>query len=148
MKTLVTYASIGGNTMMVAQKIEELLKQKGHQVSLVDMSELKVDQLTQYELVFIGSSTWGDGEYNDFSQAFFDQLKASSTDLSNVKCAVYGLGESFYPVFCNVVSLMNNDLTAKKAQIVGDSLKIDGFPDDVIMQSVEAWVENILSGIK
>ena len=61
-------------------------------------------------------------------------------NLSHVKIAIYGLGESFYPIFCNVVELMTKDLQDKHAQIVGESLKIDGFPDDTNLEKVSVWV--------
>lgn len=148
MNILVTYASIGGNTMMVAQKIEETLREGGQtDVELVDMDQMEPEKLTEFEMIFIGSSTWGDGEYNDFSQVFFDKLKTSSVDLSKTKCAIYGLGESFYPIFCNVVELMKNDLSAKNAQIIGEQLRIDGFPDDTIMGNVSNWVQSILQNL-
>lgn len=143
MSILVTYASIGGNTMMVAQKIEEVLKQQGHETELVDMDQLTPEKLTEHEIVFIGSSTWDDG-YNAYSQDFFDKLKDAEIDLSGTKFCIYGLGETFYPLFCITNDYMIRDLGAKKGQIVGKPLTVDGFPDDAIMESVTAWVLEML----
>jgi flavodoxin len=143
MSTLVTYASIGGNTMMVAQKIEEVLKQNGHETQLVDMYQLEPEQLTEHPIVFIGSSTWDDG-YNSYSQDFFDKLKDKDIDLSNTNFCIYGCGESFYPLFCITNDFMIRDLGEKKGQIVGKPLTVDGFPDDAIMESVEQWVVDML----
>lgn len=146
MKILVTYATMGGSTQMVADKIYQLLNSAGtHQVSIEDMDKLTPESFLDYELVFIGSSTYGDGEYNDISMSFFDKVKASSVDLSSVKFAIYGLGESFYPIFCNVVDLMKDDLSAKNAVIIGEPIKIDGFPDDTVMSAVESWVIQIMT---
>lgn len=134
--------------MMVAQKIEELLKAHGQaEVELVDMAELEPATLSSYPIVFIGSSTWGDGEYNDYSQVFFDNLKAATVDLSQSRFAIFGLGETFYPVFCGAVEHMQQDLQTKQAQLLGEALKIDGFPDENVMQSVEKWVEDIINDV-
>lgn len=144
MNILVTYASIGGNTLMVAQKIEEILKASGHDVDLVDMFDLELEKMSEYSVVFMGSSTWGDGEYNDFSQIFFDKLNKSSIDLSASKFVLFGLGENFYPIFCGVLDRMKSDLEAKKGSIVGEPIKIDGYPDDSVMENVSTWMSEIL----
>lgn len=143
MKTLVTYASIGGNTMMVAQKIEEVLQQQGLETELVDMDQLTPEKLTEHEVVFIGSSTWDDG-YNAYSQDFFEKLKASDVDLSKTKFVIFGLGETFYPLFCITNDMMIKDLGEKKGILVGKPLTVDGFPDDAIMESVQNWVLDML----
>jgi flavodoxin I len=148
MKILVTYASCGGNTMMVAEKIFEVLQAEGQtEVTLKDMAELKPEELLEYPFIYFGSSTWGDGEFNDFSQIFFDQLANTDIDLSEVRFALYGLGETFYPIFCGVIDKMIEGLEAKKGKIVGEHLKIDGYPDETVMPSVEEWTRSILSEI-
>lgn len=149
MKILVAFGTNGGTTMMVAQKMVEVLNGLGEDdVTLRDMSEMKPEELMDYSAVFIGCSTWGDGEYNDYAQVFFDEVNGADLDLSGSKFALYGLGESFYPIFCGVIDLMIHDLGAKNAQLVGEPLKIDGFPDDNIMEQVAQWVTTTLPQLK
>ncbi len=55
-KSLVLYSSVTGNTEKVAERIAEVLRRKGHDVSFVKVDEeTNVDLLT-YDLVFLGSA--------------------------------------------------------------------------------------------
>jgi len=147
---LVTYATTTGNTLTVAEAILKHLasKQAGLQTELVDMDDLTPSALLNYDLVFIGSSTWGEGEFNEVAEEFFEKLKNSKLDLSKTKFAVYGLGDKIYDNFCLVVELMTNQLKDKKAEVLGETLKINGFPDEKVIHSVEAWLDSILKTLK
>jgi flavorubredoxin len=65
MKVLNLYYSMTGNTEKVAKKIEETLKELGHKVDTVKVTEKNVElDILQYELVFVGSGvyTWLPGK--------------------------------------------------------------------------------------
>lgn len=145
MSILVVYASMGGNTMMVAQKVEEVLKANTQEdVDLVDIEELDPQRLAEYPIVFMGASAWGDEGYNDFSQIFFEKFKDVPVNLKKTKFALFGLGETFYPVYCMAPEMMKEQLSTKGAKFIGKPLKIDGFPDDKIMEDVTNWVLQIV----
>ncbi|MCK4973021.1 MAG: flavodoxin domain-containing protein [Candidatus Heimdallarchaeota archaeon] len=55
MKILVTYYSQTGNTKMIAEAIHEVASQNNISI-LKDFKDLKVEELDNYELVFLGSA--------------------------------------------------------------------------------------------
>ncbi|MEX2722581.1 MAG: flavodoxin family protein [Candidatus Freyarchaeota archaeon] len=65
MKILNLYYSMTGNTEKVAKKIEETLKELGHKVDTVKITNKNMElDILQYELVFVGSGvyTWLPGK--------------------------------------------------------------------------------------
>ena len=73
-KTLIVYGSTTGNTEMVARQIGEVLLKKGHDVTVKDVTNTKVDELGNgYELTVLGSSTWGEDkiEFQEDFEPFF-----------------------------------------------------------------------------
>jgi len=56
MKVLVTYFSQTGNTQRVAEAIKEEVSARGFACSLKDLTELTPSDLTDYDLVFMGSA--------------------------------------------------------------------------------------------
>lgn len=144
MKILVAYATMSGTTLMVAEAIKTKLDEVGgHEVEVKDMMDMQPAEILNYELVFLGSSTWDDGRYNDVSRLFFGLLHDSNIDLSSIKLAIFGLGDQFYPHFCQVVDLMKAELEAKNGKIYPEIPKVDGFPDDPEMERVQNWAVQV-----
>ena len=73
----------------------------------------------EYDLLVLGSSTWGAGELQDDWYGFLDQLKAQ--DLSGKKVALFGCGDSgSYPdTFCDAVGLIYDGLQQSGCTFVG-----------------------------
>lgn len=57
-RVLVTYYSHGGNTRRLAEILAEALKEEGLEVTLKPVSEVKVEELTEYDGIAIGSPTY------------------------------------------------------------------------------------------
>ncbi|MCD6443849.1 flavodoxin family protein [Candidatus Bathyarchaeota archaeon] len=57
-RVLVTYYSRGGNTHRLAEMLAEALRDEGLEVVLKPVSEVKVEELTDYDGIAIGSPTY------------------------------------------------------------------------------------------
>jgi len=55
-RILVTCFSQTGNTERVAKVIQEIAQSEGHEVQLKDFKDITVDNLLDYDLVFLGSA--------------------------------------------------------------------------------------------
>lgn len=87
MNTAVFFGSTNGNTSDAAGKIAKLLDAK-----TFDVGKLKsADELLNYDMLILGTSTWYDGELQDDWESFMSLLKA--TDLSGKIVALFGLGD-------------------------------------------------------
>lgn len=146
MKILIAYATLSGNTQIVAEDLDTYLKGKGHEVTTLSQDDLDPTQLHEYEYVFFGSSTWGDGEPNPTAEAFLAKLKNFTGDFGNAKIAIFGLGDSSYPSYCGVVHQFEDALKEKQKATVIESIKIDGYPDDNAFAQVHEWADKALAG--
>lgn len=145
-RVLVLYATMSGNTEKIAQHIAQEIPKVIHdmEISLVNMMEATEDVFSEYDLVFVGSSTWTDGEFNPIAEEFFNRFKDTQINLDMKKIAIFGLGESYYPEFCTVVEKIAEIIKSKNGDIVGEQLKLDGYVDDNMLEVVTTWVTNTL----
>ena len=61
-------------------------------------------------------------------------------ELKGKKAAVFGPGDSSYSLFCEAVDILEKRLKECGAEIIIDSLKIDG-DGDLHLKEAEAWGE-------
>ncbi len=141
MKILIAYATLSGNTQMVAEHMHEHLKASGHDATVVNQDDLDPAQMNEYELVLLGSSTWGDGEPNPTSEVFMEKLKNHAEPFGSVKFAVFGLGDSSYAHFCGIADRMSDLMKEKGKEVILPNHKIDGYPDDSILTKVCEWAD-------
>lgn len=139
-KTIIIYGSTTGNCESIAGAIEKNLKSKGLQTTLKNVANTSVNELFDYDLILLGSSTWGDGGLQDDFIEFDKSL--SSTNLSNKKVAIFGVGNTGWPNFCGSVDTLETSIQTTGAILVGKSLRVDV---DLDRNELEEWVEQIIS---
>lgn len=127
-KVLVVYASMTGNTEEMAEAIAQGAKEAGAEVVSKEAFDASVDELNDYEGIIIGAYTWGDGELPDEFIDFFEAL--DSLDLSGKKAAVFGSGDTSYPVFCGAVDTIEAKLKELGAEIAGECIKFEYNPSE------------------
>lgn len=140
-KILIVYGSTTGNTEMVAEQIMDHLE--AHNPVMQDVADTQSEDLEKYDAIIMGSSTWDDGLLQTDFREFAKNLSA---DLSNKKIAVFGLGDSSYPDFCEAASLLEELVAKQGGELIIESLKIDGFPDEEENEEkIKVWSETIAS---
>lgn len=115
MKIGIFYGSTNGNTAEAASIIQ---KQFG--ADLYDVGKLKNgDDLAQYDLLILGTSTWYDGELQDDWESFMSHLMKA--DLEGKKVALFGLGdqESYSSDFVSGLRLIYDKVIEKGAHVIG-----------------------------
>ena len=124
MNVKIIYGSTTGNTETVANLIASQMND--HKVELINASAASLDQVTGSDLVILGSSTWGYGDIQDDFLTFYDKM--DSTTFQGMKVAIFGCGdsESFSDVFCEAVNLIEEKVISLGANVVIESLKVDG----------------------
>lgn len=142
-KVLIVFGSTTGNTESVSDDIAKVLENNDHTVTLENAESVTVENMADgYDVIFLGCSTWGDDEIelqDDFIP-IFDGLDTAG--LKGKKVAVYGCGDSSYEYFCGAVDVIEEKSESLGAEVIGDSLKIDGDPDT---DEVVGWVESLLA---
>ncbi len=138
-KTLIVYGSTTGNTEMVAETI--LDHWDDDEIELQDVADTNPEELSNYENLILGSSTWDDGL---LQQDFRDFVEDLDVDLSGKKLAIFGLGDSNYPEFCTAPDILEEVFTNLGGETIVPNLRIDGFPDEEENeQKIEAWAKKL-----
>lgn len=146
MKMFIGYVSMSGNTEDMANILKETLLLTGCEVEMDSLENVEVKSLLDYDCVFIGAYTWGDGDLPYEAEDFFDELNLY--DLSGLHTACFGSGDHAYPKFCEAVDLFANQLEERGSYVFKQRLKVELNPetDEQILkcqqfaQSVYEWV--------
>lgn len=111
------FGSTTGTTEELAGKIAERLNVAASDVH--NVGETQADAVAPYDVLLLGTSTWGDGELQDDWYDFLDALKKQ--DLSGKKVGLFGCGdsESYPDTFCDGVGLIYEALASTGCTFVG-----------------------------
>ena len=135
----IIYGSTTGNTERVAQLLKENIKDCTVTVSNVTDAS---NEMIEADIVLFGSSTWGYGELQDDFASYYDNM--GNLPLSGKSVAVFGCGDSasFGEMFCEAVNLIESKLEECGANLICDSLKVDGDVDENISE-IEEFAKSI-----
>lgn len=126
-KTGIFYGSTTGTTEEIARKIAKQLGVSDSDVH--DASKLDEALVGGYEVLLLGTSTWGDGDLQD---DWYDAVKIlQGMDLSSKTIALFGCGDSdsYTDTFCDGIGILYNDLKGTGAKFCG-SVSTEGYTFD------------------
>ncbi|HBK82151.1 MAG TPA: hypothetical protein DDZ41_00900, partial [Flavobacterium sp.] len=125
LKPLIVYGTETGNSKKVASNLLATFKKNKINAKVVDVFQFDVAKLEKESLVIFVISTQGEGEFPQNAVSFYENLKASTVNLSNLSFSVLGLGDSSYPLFCNAGILLDEVLVEKGAKRLLPLVKAD-----------------------
>ncbi|WP_327146261.1 flavodoxin domain-containing protein [Nocardia sp. NBC_01327] len=94
MRVVVLFGSELGTAEMVAEALAEELS--AYDVSVFDMFDFDPGDLDADDFHIVVCSTYGDGELPTGAEPFFALLDAARPDLTGLRFAVFGLGDTIY----------------------------------------------------
>ncbi len=124
MKTIgIFYGSETGTTADVAARIAKELGVAD--ADLHDVAKASPATVGNYDVVLLGSSTWGAG---DLESDWYDFLAGAQVlDLKGKKLAVFGCGdESMTDTFCDAVGELYDAMAGTQAELIG-RFNADGY---------------------
>ncbi|MDQ0062420.1 flavodoxin [Paenibacillus harenae] len=127
-KVLVVYASMTGNTEEMAEAIAAGAAEAGVEVVSKEAFDASAAELLEYDGIIIGAYTWGDGELPDEFIDFYEGM--DGLDLTGKKAAVFGSGDTSYPIYCGAVDTIEVKLRELGAEIVAESMKFEYNPSN------------------
>ncbi|HBO38277.1 MAG TPA: FMN-binding protein MioC [Pasteurellaceae bacterium] len=131
-----------GNAEYVAEHLANVLSQQDYPVRL-EHGAAHADVIDE-KLWLVVTSTHGAGELPDNLNPLFLQIERENTDLSTLRFAVVGLGNSDYDTFCYAVDRVEKVLNAQGALQVCPSLKIDVLAVEDQDQYSQDWLPNFV----
>jgi sulfite reductase (NADPH) flavoprotein alpha-component len=112
----ILFGSQTGNAQNLAGVISESLAHEGFESVVMDMGELEPESIYDMDFLMVVTSTYGDGEPPDNASEWMSYLKFSEElDLSHLKFAVLGLGDSYYPHFCQCAKDFDEYLSKRRS---------------------------------
>lgn len=111
------YGSTMGNTKDAAVQIRTAFGTDI--VKVASIAGATAEDLNHFDVLILGTSTWGFGDWQDDWAAF--QRELIQVDWSCKKVALFGLGDQYgYPdTFVDAMGLLHNVVAARGAQVVG-----------------------------
>ncbi len=122
------YGSSSGNTKSVAESIAQGL---GIDKSNVfDISKAAPEILLNYDVLVLGSSTWGVGDLQDDWEGFIGKFE--KMNLSGKKVAVFGTGDSstYSDTFCDAVGIIADAAEKTGATLIGQGVDTSSYSFD------------------
>ena len=158
----VIYGSSTGTCQGLAEKIGQQLSVQ--EDGIIDVQNLSADVVNKYDVLILGTSTWGAGEMQD---DWYDGVKVlKQAGLQGKAVAVFGCGdsESYSDTFCGGMAELYNAAKDAGATMMGE-VATDGYnfddseavvdgkfvglaldevnEDDKTDSRIEAWVEEL-----
>lgn len=117
------YGSSTGTTAKIAHKIGDALNVSPNDVH--DVSKTSPSALGEYDVILLGSSTWGAGELQTDWIDFAKALESMSLEGKNI--AVFGVGRQMMRnTFCNAVGIIYDIAQNTGAKMIGE-FNSDGY---------------------
>lgn len=144
MKVHILWGSQTGNAQNLAHVIGDSLS-SDFDVEVSGLGDLPPEDIHEMKTIVIVTSTYGDGEPPDNASEWMSFLKfAEELDLSHLFYAVIGLGDTYYPHFCQAGKdfdeyLSKHGATALLPRLDCDLYYEEQYPD---------WVNSLKSVLK
>ena len=143
MKVVVLYGTETGNAEMCAESVAGHLREQA-EVEIHDMADVDVDVLNQPGFYVFVTSTFGEGELPAGTDSFFTSLDDTSPDLSHVRAAVFGLGDSYYDdTFNKGCQIVAERLIALGATLEGEIGCYDTSTGEPPEDEALAWAQSL-----
>jgi sulfite reductase (NADPH) flavoprotein alpha-component len=146
MNIKILFGTETGNAEEAANVISQKLNEASLSAEVLDMSKSSLEDIKNCDIALISTSTWGDGEAPTNAMTILESISAETNteDLSGVKFAVFALGDSMYPNFCQAGEDFDNALSKLGAERIAELCK----NEDDFYQNIAPWVEQIINAIK
>lgn len=140
----ILYGTESGNAEMVADDLAEALAERGIDVTATDMADVDVSALAEMGLLIVVCSTYEEGELPASAQPFHTALLEGQPDLSGIRFAAFGLGDSSYAHFSRGIDILAAALTDHGAEHVGALAKHDALSAVPPSDLARVWSAELL----
>lgn len=139
----IVYASTGGNTKMVCDKVAMILSQD-HNVHLHNARLTKPSVLEDANILILACPTYGQGDLEQYMHRLVKNC--GNIDLNQKRCAVIGLGDFLYEPDYLVESakILEEFVKDKNGNLISNSLMIVQNPLKHLELAVKRWSEKLL----
>ncbi|WP_066191975.1 MULTISPECIES: flavodoxin domain-containing protein [Gracilibacillus] len=143
MKAAVIYTSVTGNTATLAEMIHEHMEKRGVVTDLIPVDDFNPAQLTDYDIIAVGTYSWDNGELPMEMEELFEAFE--DEDVQQITTGVFGTGDSFFASFCGAVDLFRDMLYAQSNLAV--TLKVELTPQKGDISKCDTFCDRLTSRV-
>ena len=147
MNITVLYGTESGNAELVADDVAAAIDESGT-AAIADLQDVDVTSLDAQAVHLIICSTHGEGELPESAQPFADALDLVHPDLTGVRYAMFGLGDSTYPNYSRGSELIDERLSALGAERIGEYGRHDASSRESASALAADWARGVLAGVR
>lgn len=141
----ILYGTESGNAEMVAEDIAAAFGEQGFITETAELTDVEIGDLLTMKLAVFVTSTYGEGGLPESSAPFHEALVAERPDLSGMRFAAFGLGDSIYETFNNAIETVRTSLLDLGAEQVGETAKHDAASAAPATELALAWARDLLT---
>lgn len=147
MNIAIFFGTETGNAEMLAEDIATELEDQ-HETSVANLADTAPDALLTEGLNVIVCSSYDDGDFPASAKPFVEKVQAAKPDLTGVRFAIFGLGDSEYADTYGFGSMKVAELlVAHGAEALGDRPVHDAAGDELPEDMALPWLEEIIGGL-
>lgn len=122
------YGSNTGNTREVAEAIASGVRAAGGVAEIKNVAKAFPGELLKYDGIALGSSTWGDGQFQRDYEFFHEMMEG--LDLTGKKAIPFGSCDPLYEHFGRAVDMIHERLHELGADVISPPVKIIRSPNE------------------
>lgn len=146
MDITVVFGTESGNSELVADDVAASLE--GVDVDVRDMAELDPAELDTNRLLLVICSTYGDGELPVSARPFAEAMDRVRPDLSGLRYAMFGLGDSSYlKTYSQGSEIIDRQLAELGATRIGDYGRHDAATFESASDLAVEWAGGVLESL-
>ncbi|MET8427639.1 flavodoxin domain-containing protein [Nocardia sp. NPDC004860] len=147
MKITVLYGTESGNSELVAEDLGAAL-QADHDVTVSDLRDFDPALIKPDTHYIVVCSTHGEGELPESALPFGTRLEETAPDLTGVRYAMFGLGDTFYEsTYSQGSEIIDRKFTELGGVRVGEYGRHDASSWDLASDLALAWLPGIVQAL-
>jgi MioC protein len=145
MNIAILYGTETGNAEMLAEDIQSELEAE-HDVECTNLSDVDVSEFDPERFYILVCSTYGDGELPASAQPFAEKLAVAKPDLSSIRFAIFGMGDSEYEETFNFGPKRLAELMQVYGAVqIGERVAHDASGSDMAEDLAFPWAEAVIA---
>ncbi|RGE24340.1 flavodoxin domain-containing protein [Leucobacter sp. wl10] len=145
MKFTVLYGTESGNSELIAEDLGAKLRETHDDVEVFDLQDFDPAVLTPDRLYLVVCSTHGEGDLPNTAIPFAEAFDDALPDLTGVRYAMFGLGDTFYEeTYSRGSEHIDRRFAQQGAERVGDYGRHDASSWDMGSDVALEWLPGVL----